>query len=268
MHRSCGTLSAAALCLAAVHAADSPAPVAADFKLVVAFYEAGDKPVWTAELVAHRGIVYQFRADSSEIVIAYPAIARIDLLDLAKKVQTSITFRQLDEVLDRLRRQIASSAARAEAKGGKANLLAAKMSRELIEPKLSATFEPGANRLRLKGAGADVEATGEPDSDTSRLALIGEVMSAIAKLESMREPANIPPFVRLETISAMVRDRHLRPTELSFLYRQAGTPERNRWTYRLVTSLTDREREALARVELLRTKATALPTERYERRGP
>jgi hypothetical protein len=59
----------------------------------------------------------------------------------------------------------------------------------------------------------------------------------------------------------------LRPTEVSILYRLAGPPRKMRTTYLLVPSLTDRELEALARVDRLRRTAPSLSFTRYESRN-
>ncbi|HEV3163214.1 MAG TPA: hypothetical protein VGZ22_04170 [Isosphaeraceae bacterium] len=241
---------------------DSSEP--ADFKLMVLAFEAGDRPVDKAELVVHRGRVYQFRSSSQEIVIFDPNINRVDLLDLDHKTQSSITLHKLDDAMNSLRRAIGASIAKLEKEGGRSNKLLAQMSRDLLEPKLTASYEPQAHRLLLKGSSIDVVATGELEGDAARLSLIAAVLPALVKLESMRDVRSIPPFTQLETITALVDGHKLRPTEMSFLYRQAGPPQRLRWTYQLVNSLTDREREALARIEHLRLRADSLPLEKYE----
>ena len=62
--------------------------------------------------------------------------------------------------------------------------------------------------------------------------------------------------------------RKLRPSELTFVFRLAGRPERYRWAYEVVPSLTPREREALARIDILLSRAASYPLDRYERMRP
>src|SRR5260370_2767420 len=96
--------------------ADGPRPVVADFKLKVALFDAGTAPLETSELVAHQGRVYQFRSNSSEVVIVLPASDRVDLIDVGanQRVQTSITLRKLDDALGKLKDAIAASIAKRE----------------------------------------------------------------------------------------------------------------------------------------------------------
>jgi hypothetical protein len=88
------------------------------------------------------------------------------------------------------------------------------------------------------------------------------VLGSIAKLGAYRTPDDLPPFAELEAIAALTGERHQRPTELAYLYRLAGPPRKFRRTYRLIPTLTDREVEAIVRVDRLREVA---PNVRYER---
>ena len=47
----------------------------------------------------------------------------------------------------------------------------------------------------------------------------------------------------------------------------AGPPRKLRWTYRLVPALTDRERDAIAKVDRMRSAARFLPYDRYVESG-
>lgn len=251
---------------AGAHAQPS-APAPAEFKLVTAFYEAGEKPLETAELLAFEGRVYRISAESREIVIVDPAGERVHLLDLSpkRKAQTSVSFIELDNQLARLRTTLKSTVERLEKKGGRANVIAAKMTRNLIDPKLTTSFDSASLRLHMKNDNLELDATGEPDADAQRLALVSLTLSALFKLESMRDQNGMPPFAQLDALFALTAERKLRPTELSVLYRLAGKPNRNRWTYRLVPSLTDREREALRRVDRFHAEAPSLRFDLYER---
>ena len=236
----------------------------ADFKIVVAMYGARKVPIATAELVARHGLVFQFNSDApAEVIIHDPSAGRIELLDLDRMVQTSRSRAALDAARDRLRQVIASAIEERERAGGRANRVAAGMSRDPIDPHFATSFDARANHLRLTNPSVEVDAFGAPEGDPARLALVSSTLTSALTLDAARNPEQIPPFTRLEALRALTADRQLRPTEMSFLYRLAGPPRKLRWTYRLVPSLTGRELEALARIDRLREKAPRVPYERY-----
>lgn len=251
--------------------ADEPSPVPADFRVKMALYGVGEKPLEIAQLLAHEGKLYQFQAGSKEAVVIDPAASKIELLDYAanRRVRTSLSFAQLDEAVEKLRQALADSVARKEKEGGKANLVAAQMTRNLIEPKLSmsAVKDKAQTELRLVGECVEVEAKGAAEPDAPRRSLLESSLTALAKLEWVRMPEDLPPFTRLQTLNALARERQLRPTELTFIYRLAGPPRKLRWTYELVPKLTESELEALARIDALKSKTSYLGFARYERLG-
>ena len=111
--------------------------------------------------------------------------------------------------------------------------MAAAKSRDLIDPHFTATFDASARRLRLTNKSVEVDAQGETEPDGLRLALISQTLAALVKLDSLRDPQGIPPFPRLEALEALTAGHRLRPSELTFLYRLSGPPQKLRWTYRL-----------------------------------
>jgi hypothetical protein len=251
---------------ASVRAQQAAAP--ADFKLAIAFYGVGKEPITTAELVVHGGITYLFASESpEEIVIFEPSAARLEFLDLDRRIQAEVMMDKLETMQAMLHKTIAAEIRKREEGGGRANRLAAEMSRSLIDPRLTETYDPAARHVRLTNPTVTVDATGEPEPDPARLVLIDATLTALIKLSSARDPQAIPPFIRLDALHALTVGHHLRPTELSFLYRLAGPPRRHRWTYRLVNSLTERELEALNRVIRLRERTRYVPFNRYEQRS-
>ena len=93
--------------------------------------------------------------------------------------------------------------------------------------------------------------------------MVALALESIAKVGAFKVPNDLPPFAELEAIAALTGDRKLRPTELSYLYRLKGPPRKFRRTYRLVPTLTDREVEAIARLERLREVAPSLRYGQY-----
>ena len=243
----------------AAAAGDSPAtgpnaPDPKDFKLVINLFGVQKAPVARAELVIRKGVSYQFiTEDPEEVTIIDPRQSRLHLLDLKRQIQTEVTRKQLDDGLGRVRERVSDEIERQEKAGGKNNRVLAAISRDLIDPRFVEAFDGPSRRLRLSNAAVEIDALGEPEADPVRLSTIVECLGAIAKLSALREPDNMPPFARLDAFRALSSGHGLRPTEISVLYRLTGPPRRLRWTYQLVPSLTDREREAISQVDRMRT---------------
>jgi hypothetical protein len=252
--------------------AADPAPAAPSspstaFKLTIAFYGLRTEPITTAELFFRGGTGYYFASESpEEILIINPADARLELLDLQRKIQAEIALGRLDEKVATLHRAIAGQIRKQEAAGSRSNRISAEMSRALNDPALAETFDPAALRLRLTNSAVTVDATGASEPDAARLALIETALVSLVKLAAARDPEAIPPFIRLDAVHALIAGHHLRPVELAFTYRLAGPPRKHRWTYHVVETLTPRETLALDHVTKLRTGTPFVPFERYERR--
>jgi hypothetical protein len=252
--------------------AEPPKPAAAvpaDFKLVIGEYGAAKEPVGTLELIFRRGMAYQFSAGPLlEVIIHDPSTQRVELVDLNRKLRTEVTEPRLETYQTKLHDAIAAACAKREKQGGRANEVAATMSRRLIDPNFTAAFDTETRQLRLTNPTVEVEARGDPEPDAGRLTRIGNTLVALIRLESMRDPQAIPPFARLETLHALTADHRLRPSEISILYRLAGRPQRNRWTFTFVPKLTDREVEAIARLTALMDRCQFIRFERYKRANP
>ena len=257
-------LATLALLAAAPAGGDDPPRPLADFKIQVASFRLGPEPASTEEIIVRGGRAYVFPSDSREVVIVDPSEKCIELLDVARRVQCEVSDGLLDAALAKIRTNLREAAEKLEVASGRANLLEAKMARDLFETKLGVAEGPGPGRLRLTTPAVEVEARGEPEADVPRLAMVAATLNGIARLGAFRSPDDLPPFVELESIAALTGERRLRPTELTYLYRLAGPPRKFRRTYRLVPSLTDREVEAIARVDRLRESAPVLRYARYK----
>ncbi len=252
----------ALLAMASVHG-DEPPVLPADFKIQVGEFALQKEPVSTEEIVIRQGRAYIFPSDSKEVVIIEPARKRLELLDVGRKLQSEISFRTLDESLDKVKKSLREAADDREKRGGRGNVLEAKMTRDLFETKLAIAEEPKTHRVRLTNPVVEVVADGEPEPDAPRLAMVAVTLESIAKLGAFKVPNDLPPFVELEAIAALTGARKLRPTELTYLYRLNGPPRKFHRTYRMVPTLTDREVEAIARVDRLREVAPSLRYGQY-----
>jgi hypothetical protein len=235
---------------------------------MIAFYGLRAEPITNAELFFRAGSAYYFASESpEEILIVNPADGRVHLLDLQRKLQAEIALARLDDKVATLHRTIAGTIRKQEEAGSRSNRISAEMSRALNDPDLAETYDPATLRLRLTNSAVTVDATGAAEPDLARLALIETALTSLFKLAAARDPEAIPPFIRLDTIRAMIAGHRLRPAELAFTYRLAGPPRKHRWTYGLVETLTPRETLALDHVAKLRAETSFTTFERYERRA-
>lgn len=231
-------------------------PEAPDFKLRVELRGADKEAVSTAQIVVRHGTAYQFIAQfRDEVQVIDLARRSVTLIHLKQRVQTEIGPAHLSSSVDRLRQSIEKAVVGREATGERADKLAAAMGRDLVGSNLETRYDAATHRLRMTNPSVEIDARGEPEPDSGRLAAIETCLSTLARMSAVRDPAGLPPFPFLETLRALVTERHLRPTEISVLYRLAGPPRRLRWTYQVVPELTDDEREAISRIDSLRSTA-------------
>ncbi|WP_422930355.1 hypothetical protein [Singulisphaera sp. PoT] len=237
----------------------------ADFKLTMSFFGAGGKAVATEEIVIRKRLAYHFvSGESLEVIVLDPAQERLEILDLDRRLLTRITFRRLEIFQQELLKTIQATNSRRLKQGGRNNALLAGMSHDLVEPKFETSYDEATHHLRLMNPTIEVEARGEPEADHARNVYIVNALSIMAKLDSFRDPASLPASSKLTALNA-IADRKLRPTEMSFLYRLAGPPRRIRWTYKLETQLSERETEALARIEAMKLKFRPVAFEEFEK---
>ena len=238
---------------------------APDFKLVVGFYGAGSEPVGVGEIVAFRGRIYQFTSDMREFIVLDFPEKTAEFLDVKHRVQARLPIEKTEALVAAIRRRLGQRVQQLEATDDHANQVSARKTRDLIEPAFREKFDPKAHTLELSNGSVEIHASGVPDPDAARLALIGYALMTLARVNSSRDPESIPPFTRLEAISNLVGQKHLRPTELSFLYRLNGPPEKYRWTYRLEPALKDRDHIGLARLDRFREEAKVIPLADFEK---
>lgn len=274
MTRGIGVAAAAVAVVAGLAvAADGPTKPASatapavprDFKLNIEMFGVRKAPVETAQVVVRRGVAYQFLSDlPEEVVVVDPANALVVLIDLQRRIQAEVSSRRLDANLGRMHRRLADRVDRLLKTGTRADRILGSIYRDLVDPEFKTSGDAASGKFRLANETVEVDATGEPEPDAARLAAIANALAAVAKLGALRDPDGLPPFTRLDALRQVAAVHRLRPTELNFLYRIPGPPQRLRWTYRLVPELTDREVEALSRIEHLRATARVVPYELYE----
>jgi hypothetical protein len=269
--RRLSSVAALSLALALISGAGDPSPSPRpppDFKLEVAVYGSGTERFGSAQIVVRRGAAYQFIDEEPDEVQVFDFDrSRVILLNLKREVQTAFDSDQLDEFLVRLRRSIYSAIERREKSDRRADQVQVSMSRDLIEPRFEVRYDPAARRIQMKNPTVEIDAGGEPEPDAARLSLIRNCLLATAKLASLRSPAGIPPYTNIDALERLTSTHHLRPTEVSILYRLTGPPQRLRWTFRLVPELTERECRAVEIVERLRKETPVIPYSSFDKKG-
>jgi hypothetical protein len=243
----------------------SPVPVP-DFRYRIEGFRVGRERVSHSEIVYRQGTFYQFYSDArGEVVVVETAPRlRLTLIDLKRKVQCQVLGVELDVHMADLRKRLARAIETRKHSNERAERVAAEMTRDLLDPRFQERFEPGSRKLHLENPVLTIDATGEAESDPARLVLIEKLLAALTEFASLRAPEDLPPFGLIETVQRLGRERRLRPREIKVVLRVAGPPQLFRWEHALVPQLTDREREAIRRVDGLRATATLIPFRAYE----
>ncbi len=235
-----------------------------EFKLIIRVYALGETPLGRSELIVQDRHAYHFAPNSDEILLIDSASKRVELFDLKRRIQTRVTFQELDNALKKHLEQERDRARRLESEGGKANRVEAKRIRNLCDPAFQAEFDETKGRLRLSNPASEIEIVGRDEPDASRRAVIFDALNALIKLSSYREVTGAEPFTKLEAIWQLGAKTRLRPIEMICLYRLGDERVRLRWTYQLVPELTDRERRAASILEQFRAKAPLATFKDYE----
>jgi hypothetical protein len=245
---------------------DKPAPKPpADFRLVINLYGVRAEPLNTTEIFVWKGRAFRVMSDTSEVVVYDPNLGILELLDLQRSVHADVSMRMLDQAEARLRKSLTAAIAKREAAGKRADRIEAEMSRHLLEPNFKAEFDAERGHLHLSNPVTEIDMTGAPDDDTNRLTMIADSLVALTKLGSMRDPSTLPPFTRIDAVKALVGTHHLRPTEMTVIYRLAGPPKKYRWTYSLLTKIANDEYQTLAKLSAVLERSKPLRFNDYER---
>ncbi len=252
---------------AAVPVQISPArPVnPAQYKLAYKYTDVKELSSLSGEYFFREDRVYHFLDASDEVMIIEPAQKMVRFLDLRRKVATELSFARIDAAIENYGNDLRAGIKANQQQNTRAGRIEAAMEADLLEPHWSVEGDDRLHRIRLFNETIEVDATGIPEPDEARLARVGEALSINIKLTTLRFPDAIAPFAHLDTLSVLARDRKLMPSEISFLFRLAGPPEKYLWSYGFGPTLTDREWEALRRVDALLIRTKTLTFDRYER---
>ncbi len=246
--------------------ATAPAPAGPAFRFAFQQFDAGKRPIGRGEVIASRGRLYYIEKNSNEVAIIEPARKAIHLVDIKLGLAADLSYGDLDSGLVANRedhRKAVEAHAKSAARGERID---SEIRRDMTDPRFQVRYDEPSHTLRLSNPTAQVEARGEPDDDQARLAAIAEALGTLAKLRSYRDPDNLRHFIEIDTVSALVDGRKLRPVEVTYFFRLAGPPEKHRWTYLLAPEVTEEDRKGLDLIEVRLLRARHVPFERYDRR--
>ncbi len=238
---------------------------AAEFKVNIDYFRVRKEPVRRAQLVVRKGQAFWLLSESNEVVIYDSSDGQISLLDLKRRIHTELLLPKLESAFVKVKQSKTEAIEKLERAGGRANLLAAGMSRDLVEPNLKIDFDAAQNRLKLKNGSVTIDALGESDSNASRRHREAEALAVFLKLEAVRDPKILPPFAALDTLRRLDADHSLRPAELTFVFRLAGPPHKERWVFRYREGLSAEDDDAISRIVQVNQRTRYVRFDRYVR---
>ena len=259
-----------ATCLAQPPRIDKPpesVPHVQDFKLRITFHNAGAVATGVAEIVIRNGVGYQFLSDkNSPVSIIDWKQGTVTLLDLDRQIKTVVTAKQLDQFLGELHDDADRMVSIEEKSKSRSDRVSAEITRPLIDPNFEESYDEKAHLLTLKNRSVTVEMKGEVETDEARRDAYASCLIAVIGLGSMRDPDLLPPFTHLEAFKTMMLTYKLRPLEVTIIYKLAGPPKKMRINYELVSKLSGREIEAIARIVKLNAITRAVGLNEFD--GP
>ena len=243
-------------------------PVVQDFKLRVTFHGAGAATTGVAELVIRNGVGYQFLSDpKSPVSIIDWNQGTITLLDLDRRIKTVVTAKQLDQFLGELYEEADRIVSMEEKSKSRSDRVSAEITRPLIDPNFEETYDDKAHSLTLKNRSVSIEMKGAAETDEARREAYSSCLIAVTGLGSMRDPDLLPPFTHLEAYKTLMLKHKLRPVEVTIVYRLTGPPKKLRIDYELISKLSEREIEAIARINKLNAIARAVSLNQFDGAG-
>jgi hypothetical protein len=243
--------------------AEKPA-IPADFRVSVALKEATTDQGISAEWLAYKGRVLEIIDGRHELILIDPIARRVELLDLNRKRIARISFDRLDAELAAHKARLQRTVDKLATSSERADKIKAAKTADLLNPAGSLTYDVKSHTLRRTGKTSEVVATGAPDGDSGRLEMIRLSLAYLVKLDTYRAPEKLPPFVQLHAINALIQDHHVRPTEISLLFRLNGPPIRFRWTHVMTPSLTAKDVELWTKLDNFLKTANVMDFDAYE----
>ncbi len=244
-----------------------PAAAVADvnqFKIEITYHDLNESESITSTLVFRQDRVFEIVKGSTEFTIIDLADGKVHLVGVQKNANCELTQAQVDAGYDKYINERRRDAAELLAKGNTNEQASAKSEMLYLSPALKQ--EPNdapPARVRMRSEGVDVSFTG--NADATRLERVYRSLVTLLKLPASRDGEWISPQAHLDAFKVMKEKYSLIPTELVFLFKFREGPAKYRWTYKLTPNLTDRELEAVRRVEAFLASTKTVPHQRYER---
>lgn len=163
----------------------------------------------------HAERVYDFMTQPPAVTVFEPTRARFVLLDPVRQRQTEVTLESLDQFLADLRRQASESD----------NPLL----KFLAQPQFRESTGAGGEML-LASPWMTYRLKTSPAQDRAASRRYREFSDGFAKLNTLTNPASLPPFARLAVNAALDRSGVL-PSEVALTIVTQARPERKEITY-------------------------------------
>jgi hypothetical protein len=252
------------LCRTSSFAQSKKPAIPADFRVNVELKETTSDQGVSAEWLVYKGRVLEIIDGRLELILIDPIARRVELLDLDRKRIARISFDRLDAELAAYKARLQRTVDKLSTSSERADKLNAAKTADLLNPNGTLSYDAKNHTLRRTGKTSEVVATGTPDGDAARLELIRLSMGYLVKLDTYRAPEKLPPFVQLQVVDALIQQHHLRPTEMSLLFRLNGPPIRFRWTHAMTPSLTAKDVELWTKLDRFLKTAHVMDLDTYE----
>ena len=237
----------------------------AEFKYAFRYRDLQESASLSGEWFFRDGRAYRFVQGADEVLVLDSKPKMVRFLDLRRKVTAELPFAIVEKSIEQYRADLREGIEASEAENTRGGRVEAAMDRDLLDPRFKVESVSEGSGFRLTNPTVEVDATGEPDTIEGRIGRIGEAFAIGVKLQALRFPEALPPFAQLDSLDILIASKKLRPVSLSYLFRLTGPPEKYEWTYTLTSALTERDWEALKRIDATFLTARSIRFDRYER---
>ncbi len=199
----------------------------------------------------HQNLVYDFMTQPAAVTVFDPGSARFVLLDPIQRRKSEVTLETLDRFLADLRREAAGS------NNGLLKFLARPEFRE---------SEAADGQLVLASPWMTYEMRTVAAHSREASRKYREFSDAFARLNTLTNPASLPPFARL-AVNALLDRRSALPSEVRLTIVTQTTPERKEITYesrhQVQWRLLDEDLTRISQVESDRESFAATTLEQF-----
>ncbi|MBN1588135.1 MAG: hypothetical protein JW888_01325 [Pirellulales bacterium] len=209
-----------------------PAIRAADFRVENrVFVGTDEEPTVLSSTIFHRGVVYDFLNEPEEVILFDPALDRIILLDVGRKLQTRLNTATVRQAIDRLKHL------NAESKDAE--------TRFLYNPVFKQTVDEETQDLVFDGEWLTYRVASAAVDDAEIVRQYRQFSDWSARLNTFLQPGSRPPFARMMVNEALEKRGAIPSRILLVLKRRRGLAfrrEQLRSEHHLIKRLVESDR--------------------------